>query len=132
MSRRIIRCRVMDMGLQGARVLVTGASEGIGFEAARILRDEGAVVAIASRNPAAAAERIGATAVSGDLSRPGAGERAVAEAADAVGKAVRDGAGGMRHVLRVYRRGSGRTRPQSCQMITGTVPPSALHAAPVT
>ena len=75
----------MDMGLQGARVLVTGASEGIGFEAARILRDEGAVVAIASRNPAAAAERIGATAVSGDLSRPGAGERAVAEAADALG-----------------------------------------------
>ena len=53
----------MDLGLTGLRALVTGASDGIGLETARLLRAEGAAVAIASRDPAAAARAIGAAAV---------------------------------------------------------------------
>ncbi|HEY2790105.1 MAG TPA: SDR family oxidoreductase [Gaiellales bacterium] len=75
----------MDLGLHGMRALVTGASEGIGLAAATLLRAEGAEVAIAARNPAAAAAAIGALPVAVDLSRPDGGERAVAEAAAALG-----------------------------------------------
>jgi NAD(P)-dependent dehydrogenase (short-subunit alcohol dehydrogenase family) len=75
----------MDMELKGLRALVTGGSDGIGLESARLLAAEGAAVAIASRNPADAAASIGATAVAVDLSDPDAGERAVAAAIDALG-----------------------------------------------
>jgi 3-oxoacyl-[acyl-carrier protein] reductase len=75
----------MDLGLTGLRALVTGASDGIGLETARLLRAEGAAVAIASRNPAAAAEALGAAAVAVDLSTPAAGDRAVAGAVEALG-----------------------------------------------
>jgi NAD(P)-dependent dehydrogenase (short-subunit alcohol dehydrogenase family) len=75
----------MDMGLQGMRALVTGASEGIGLETARLLRAEGAEVAIASRNPDAAAGALGATPVTVDLGLPEAGERAVAAAVAELG-----------------------------------------------
>ena len=64
-------------GAQGLRALVTGGSDGIGLEAARLLAAEGARVAVASREPAAAAESIGATPVAVDLSAADAGERAV-------------------------------------------------------
>lgn len=40
-----------DLGLSGQRVLVTGASQGIGFAAAQILLEEGARVAINSSHP---------------------------------------------------------------------------------
>lgn len=40
----------MDLGLQGKRALVTGASKGLGFAVARELAREGAVVTINSRN----------------------------------------------------------------------------------
>jgi 3-oxoacyl-[acyl-carrier protein] reductase len=75
----------MDFDLTGVRALVTGASDGIGLEAARILRAEGAAVAIASRDPAAAAREIGASAVAADLSTPDGGERAVSGAVESLG-----------------------------------------------
>jgi 3-oxoacyl-[acyl-carrier protein] reductase len=75
----------MDLGLTGLRALVTGASDGIGLETARLLRAEGAAVAIASRNPAAAAESIGALPVAVDLSAAAAGEQAVAAAVAGLG-----------------------------------------------
>jgi len=75
----------MDMDLKGLRALVTGGSEGIGLETARLLVDEGAQVAVASRDPQAGAEAIGATPIAVDLSEAGAGERAVAAAIDALG-----------------------------------------------
>jgi NAD(P)-dependent dehydrogenase (short-subunit alcohol dehydrogenase family) len=75
----------MDLDVKGLRVLVTGGSDGIGLETARLLADEGANVAIASRAPGEAAAAIGATAVTADLSDPGAGERAVAAAIHALG-----------------------------------------------
>jgi 3-oxoacyl-[acyl-carrier protein] reductase len=48
----------MDLGLQGKRALVTGASRGLGYATARGLALEGAAVAINSRN----AEKISAAA----------------------------------------------------------------------
>jgi 3-oxoacyl-[acyl-carrier protein] reductase len=58
----------MDLDVQGLRVLVTGGSDGIGLETARLLALEGASVAIAARSPAAAAAAIDATPVPADLS----------------------------------------------------------------
>jgi NAD(P)-dependent dehydrogenase (short-subunit alcohol dehydrogenase family) len=75
----------MDLELQGTRVLVTGASEGIGLAAARLLRAEGAAVAIAARHPEAAARGIGAEPVAVDLATPDGGTRAVAAAVAALG-----------------------------------------------
>ncbi len=82
---QIIRSGVMDLELTGLRVLVTGGSDGIGLAAATLLRAEGAAVAIAARNPAAAAAAIGATPIAVDLSEPDGGERAVAGAVAALG-----------------------------------------------
>jgi NAD(P)-dependent dehydrogenase (short-subunit alcohol dehydrogenase family) len=75
----------MDLDVNGLRVLVTGGSDGIGLETARLLTDEGARVAIAARAPDDAAAAIGATPVTADLSDPDAGERAVAAATGALG-----------------------------------------------
>jgi NAD(P)-dependent dehydrogenase (short-subunit alcohol dehydrogenase family) len=74
----------MDLDVKGLRVLVTGGSDGIGLETARLLAGDGARVAIASRAPDEAAAGIGATAVTADLSDPAAGERAVAAAVAAL------------------------------------------------
>lgn len=41
----------MDLGIKGEQALVVGASEGIGYESAKALLEEGAEVLICSRNP---------------------------------------------------------------------------------
>jgi 3-oxoacyl-[acyl-carrier protein] reductase len=66
-------------------VLVTGGGGGIGLESARLLAEDGAEVAIASRSPTEAAASIGATGIAVDLADADAGERAVAAAVDALG-----------------------------------------------
>ena len=40
----------MELGLEGAKALVTGASKGIGFACARLLAEEGCAVAINARD----------------------------------------------------------------------------------
>lgn len=100
----------MDLGFAGRRVLVVGASAGIGFASAQLLAAEGAEVTIASRDPAgiaAAADRIAtatgrrpATAVA-DITQEGAAEALLGEVAarwgaldalvDAVGGSIRSG-----------------------------------------
>ncbi len=84
----------MDLGLQGKRALVTGASRGLGFATALGLAREGCAVAINSRNDeklAAAAERIAAETgaqvvpLAADVSLPGAADALVADAVEALG-----------------------------------------------
>lgn len=100
----------MDLGFTGRRVLVVGASAGIGFATAELLAREGAALLIAARDPAgiaAAAERIAAATgarpapLAADITRPGAAEALAAEAAsrwgaidavvDCVGGSIRSG-----------------------------------------
>jgi NAD(P)-dependent dehydrogenase (short-subunit alcohol dehydrogenase family) len=85
----------MDLQMQDQVVLVTGASAGIGREAARMFAQEGALVAIAARASdrldAAVAELeqitgVGrAVAVAADLAVPGEPERVVAQVAKELG-----------------------------------------------
>jgi NAD(P)-dependent dehydrogenase (short-subunit alcohol dehydrogenase family) len=75
----------MEMELGGVRALVTGGSAGIGREVARLLIAEGAAVAIASREPDAAAAQLGAQPVTADLSTEDGPEEAVAGAVSALG-----------------------------------------------
>jgi len=79
----------MDLDLAGRRVLVVGASAGIGFATAALLTREGAALLIASRDPAgiaAAAQHVAdATGVrpahiAADVTQPGAAESLMAEA----------------------------------------------------
>jgi len=65
-----------------------GASKGLGFAVAKELAAEGVKVAICARDEArlrGAAEKLGATALPGDLKRPGEGRRLVEQAAAALG-----------------------------------------------
>jgi 3-oxoacyl-[acyl-carrier protein] reductase len=60
------------MELTNARVLITGGSQGIGLETARLLSSKGALVAICGRNKAVlerAAEETGAIAIQADVSK---------------------------------------------------------------
>ncbi len=75
----------MNQRLDGIRALVTGASAGIGLAAARALLAGGAAVAIASRDPAAAAAGVGAHPVAADLATPSGPGVAVAGADEALG-----------------------------------------------
>jgi 3-oxoacyl-[acyl-carrier protein] reductase len=84
----------MDLGLDGKRALVTGASRGLGYATARLLAAEGCAVAINSRileSAAAAAEKIsvetGTTALglAGDMADPSVPEPLVRDAAEALG-----------------------------------------------
>jgi len=84
----------MDLGLEGANVLITGASKGIGFSCARLLGEEGANVAINGRDE----ERLGKAAeelsnesgrevltLAGDMSSPEDAERVVKQAIEQLG-----------------------------------------------
>ncbi len=78
----------MDLGLNGKRALVLGASKGLGKAVAEELVKEGAKVAICSRNEqalAATAQKIGATAFPCDLSDPAQRSGLVNRAAAALG-----------------------------------------------
>jgi 3-oxoacyl-[acyl-carrier protein] reductase len=73
----------MDLGLAGRRCLVTGSTGGIGLEVVRQLVAEGARVVSCGRRGAPGVGEAGH--VVADLSRAGEPERAVAEAAEALG-----------------------------------------------
>ncbi|MBL7259703.1 SDR family NAD(P)-dependent oxidoreductase [Paractinoplanes lichenicola] len=60
----------MDLHLAGKRVLVTGASRGIGLAIVRAFREEGAEVVAASRRSTPELEATGATFVAADLAAP--------------------------------------------------------------
>jgi len=72
----------VELGLEGKVTVVTGASEGIGLEAARLFAAEGATVVSASRG----ADGPGTLHVAADLSQPGGPERVIEAAADAYGQ----------------------------------------------
>lgn len=76
------------MKLEGARVLVTGGSSGIGMETARHLVERGAKAVICGRDEAKlrrAADRTGASWIVADVSVPADVERLVGEAAKRLG-----------------------------------------------
>jgi 3-oxoacyl-[acyl-carrier protein] reductase len=84
----------MDLGLKGLRVLVTGASRGLGYAAARGLAMEGCRVALNSRRAnsceAAAAQlakecQAQVVPLAGDVAAAGVPEQIVAQAADTLG-----------------------------------------------
>ena len=73
----------MDLGIAGKAALVTGASRGLGFAAARALADEGCQVAVCARESsplerAAAELGNGALALPADVTEPEAPARLVA------------------------------------------------------
>lgn len=77
----------MDLGLQGATALVTGASKGIGFACAQLLAKEGCAVAINGRDE----DRLGTAAESlasesGAKIVPVAGDMSVADDAERVNR----------------------------------------------
>jgi 3-oxoacyl-[acyl-carrier protein] reductase len=73
----------VDLGLSGARCLVTGSTAGIGLETARLLAGEGAAVVTSGRR---SAPGVGEVAhVVADFSHADEPERAVTEAAGALG-----------------------------------------------
>lgn len=78
----------MDLGLNGLRALVTGASRGLGFATAQALAAEGAQVALNSRSAdklRVAADKLGGVAVPADITEPGASERVIAETVESLG-----------------------------------------------
>jgi 3-oxoacyl-[acyl-carrier protein] reductase len=78
----------MDLGLQGKVCVVTGASQGIGLETARRLREEGAEVLLVARREeplVAAARELGAEYVAADVTDPDVDERIVATCAEQMG-----------------------------------------------
>jgi len=74
------------MNLNGARALITGGSEGIGYGIAKALTDKGAQVAIMGRDPAKlkkAAGELKVMALQGDVSREADAVAAVQQFVDA-------------------------------------------------
>ena len=78
--------RPIDPGLEGKRVLITGASRGIGAAAARLFAEAGARLALHyRRDPAEAALIEGAVLLQADFVERGAAAAVVAQAIDALG-----------------------------------------------
>jgi len=78
----------MDLGLTDHRVLVCGASRGLGAAVARVLADEGARIALAARPSSdldEVAAETGGVAVAADLSAADGPAQAVRDAAAALG-----------------------------------------------
>ncbi len=78
----------MDLGLGDKRILVGGASRGLGAAIAEALAAEGARVAVAARDSehlAAVAGRIGGARIAADLSAPGGPEAAATRAIEWLG-----------------------------------------------
>jgi 3-oxoacyl-[acyl-carrier protein] reductase len=78
----------VDLGLEGARALVTGASAGLGAAVARTLADEGARVTVAARSSgrlSALAADISAVPIATDLSTTGGPATAVSATVEALG-----------------------------------------------
>ena len=78
----------MDLGLADHRILVCGASRGLGAAVARALAGEGAQVAVAARpseDLAAVAADTGSTMIAADLSSPDGPASAVRDAVAALG-----------------------------------------------
>lgn len=78
----------MELGLDGVRALVCGASQGMGLATAEALAEEGARVALLARRADVLereAARLGGIAVPADLSRDGEAAAAVARAAEQLG-----------------------------------------------
>lgn len=78
----------MDLGLDGKRILVGGASRGLGAAIAEAVAAEGARVVVAARESAdlaTVAGRIGATSIAVDLAAPGGAEAAAARAIEELG-----------------------------------------------
>lgn len=76
------------MRFDGQCALVLGGNAGIGLAVARMVRDEGAKVALTGRNAAslrAAAEELDALAIRADLGSVADSERVMAEVAEALG-----------------------------------------------
>ncbi|MFD5130978.1 SDR family NAD(P)-dependent oxidoreductase [Streptomyces olindensis] len=72
----------MDLDLDGKRVLVTGASKGIGLAIVRAFRAEGAEVVAVSRETTSELQATGARFVSADLAEPAAAQRMVENVLD--------------------------------------------------
>ena len=79
----------MDFGIQGKRAVVFGASSGLGYAAAKALKDEGARVVISARPSERlqkAADDLGAElALGADLMNPAAGREVVERAIEVLG-----------------------------------------------
>jgi 3-oxoacyl-[acyl-carrier protein] reductase len=81
----------VDLGVRDRGYLIVGGTAGMGFAAAQVLAADGGRVAVVGRDAEraiAAAGRIAgpaATAIVGDVSRPGEADRIVAEATEALG-----------------------------------------------
>jgi 3-oxoacyl-[acyl-carrier protein] reductase len=77
---------IVDLDLQGAVVLVTGASGGIGNEICRAFLAEGALVAAVSRRGMPAGDPSRTMSIAADVRDPEAMERATSEAAERFGR----------------------------------------------
>lgn len=78
----------MDLGLQGKRALIAGASRGLGFATAQVLAAEGVRLALNSRNESKlrpAAQSLGAAALPLDVTAPGSAEALISATVEALG-----------------------------------------------